>query len=150
MITTEVLDLPFNKYLGITRAVEPGYLLQLKESPNYQNHLGTIHASAQLALAEASCAECLVKQFPELRDDFLVVVRKVQAKFKHPLQGIIRSKASIRQHHSERPAKLLQRKNGLLFFVDTEISDANGKLGLLACIEWFIHKQSHSDVLSGN
>lgn len=63
----DITQVPFNKFVRITRQEgEPGILLQLGDSPDYQNHLGTVHASAQLALAEATSGESLMRQLPEL------------------------------------------------------------------------------------
>src|SRR5260370_42466796 len=49
-----VTELPFNSFLGIQISTEPSQLLRLPSGERYLNHLCTVHASAQLALAEAS------------------------------------------------------------------------------------------------
>jgi len=49
-----VAQIPFNAFIGIERAQGSERLLALPEHPRYLNHLGTVHASALLALAEAS------------------------------------------------------------------------------------------------
>jgi hypothetical protein len=54
-----VTELPFNSFLRIQISTEPSKLLQLPSGDGYLNHLGTVHASAQLALAEASSGEFL-------------------------------------------------------------------------------------------
>ena len=48
-----VLNLPFNKILLIKKSDLPDTILMLEDQVKYQNHLGTVHASAQYALAEA-------------------------------------------------------------------------------------------------
>ena len=58
-----VLELPFNKILLIKKSDEPDTILMLEDSVKYQNHLGTIHASAQYALAEATSGEILKSIF---------------------------------------------------------------------------------------
>ncbi len=58
-----VVELPFNSFLGIQIATEPSQLLRLRSGKQYLNHLGTVHASAQLALAEASSGEFLLRHF---------------------------------------------------------------------------------------
>ena len=58
-----VLDLPFNKILLIKKSDVPDTILMLEDRVKYQNHLGTIHASAQYALAEASSGEILERNF---------------------------------------------------------------------------------------
>ena len=53
-----VTELPFNRFLGIEVAADPSQLLRLPAGGQYLNHLSTVHASAQLALAEASSDVC--------------------------------------------------------------------------------------------
>lgn len=55
----KVTELPYNKFIGIKKARDSGYLLKLDESPDYLNHLGNVHAGAQLSLAEAASGEYL-------------------------------------------------------------------------------------------
>jgi hypothetical protein len=69
----DVTEISFNKWLGIARVQDgSGYLLELGDSPNDGNHLGTVHASV---LSEATGAEHLLTAFPELSGKVVVVVR---------------------------------------------------------------------------
>jgi len=84
----DVTQIPFNNWLGITRVKDgSGYLLELGDSPEFRNHLGTVHASVQFALAEATSAECLLAAFPELSGKVLAVVRRLEVKYKAPLSS---------------------------------------------------------------
>jgi hypothetical protein len=65
-----VTELPFNNFLGIHPANETAHLLQLPSDNQYLNHLGTVHAAAQLALAEASSGEFLLGHFGSADDLF--------------------------------------------------------------------------------
>jgi hypothetical protein len=87
-----VTELPFNNFLGIHPANETAHLLQLPAGSQYLNHLGTVHAAAQLALAEASSGEFLLRHFGSA-DDLFPVVRGVEAKFRKPANGSIVSTA---------------------------------------------------------
>src|SRR5712692_3405735 len=50
----DVTALPFNRLLGLEPAPSgSGFLVSLPDGPQYTNHLGTVHASALLAAAEA-------------------------------------------------------------------------------------------------
>jgi len=51
-VKNSVTELPFNSFLGIQTAAEPARLLQLPSGKHYLDHLGMVHASAQLALAD--------------------------------------------------------------------------------------------------
>jgi len=57
-VNPTVLDLSFNRFIGLQGADEP-HLLRLPASERYLNHIGTVHASALVALAEASSGEFL-------------------------------------------------------------------------------------------
>src|SRR5438552_570394 len=63
-----VTELPFNSFLGLQKAAEPSQLLRLPPGGQYLNHLGTVHASAQLALAEASSGEFLLHRLASVED----------------------------------------------------------------------------------
>ena len=76
-----VTSIAFNAFLKIEEApAGSSYLLQLRESPSHLNHVGTVHASVQLALAEASSGQLLMQAMPELADKVIAVVRRVEAK----------------------------------------------------------------------
>lgn len=140
-MAVDVTGVPFNKFLGITRASEPGFLLQLEDSPDYQNHLGTVHAGVQLTLAETTSADCLLRHFPDLAESVVAVVRRVEAKFRNPLTGKIRSRAAIQQGQADKLEEALRAKGRGLISVDVEIVGVDGTVGLLATVEWFVQKQ---------
>jgi acyl-coenzyme A thioesterase PaaI-like protein len=57
-----VTDISINKALGMQLLpVEDAHILEMPESPLLLNHVGTVHASAQFALAEASSGEFLLR-----------------------------------------------------------------------------------------
>ena len=61
-----VIELPFNQHVGLQIADDPAKALQLPSGTQYLNHLSTVHASAQLALAEASSGEFLRRSIGDL------------------------------------------------------------------------------------
>src|SRR5713226_10524444 len=65
-----------------------GFLVSLPDGPQYTNHLGTVHASALLAAAEAGSGAFLVRQFGEA-SGYLPVVRRLEAKFRKPPGGAL-------------------------------------------------------------
>jgi uncharacterized protein DUF4442 len=75
--------LPFNSFVGIQLADDTAHLLRLPSGKQYLNHLGTVHASAQLTLAEASSSEFLLRHFGSV-DGIIPVVRRMDAKFRKP------------------------------------------------------------------
>jgi acyl-coenzyme A thioesterase PaaI-like protein len=89
----DVIRIPFNAFIGIEHAEADGVLLQLPSDPRYLNHLGTVHASALLALAETSSGEFLLRHLGSL-DGIVPVVRRLDAKFRKPAMGLIVSSAN--------------------------------------------------------
>jgi acyl-coenzyme A thioesterase PaaI-like protein len=133
-----VTDIPFNAFLKIEKAsANSSHLLQLRESPCHLNHVGTVHASVQLALAEASTGQWLMQAMPELADKVIAVVRRVEAKFKKPMQGTIYSRAVTGLDEVRPFAEPLATKGRSLIPVTVEIVDGNGNVGLVATFEWF-------------
>jgi hypothetical protein len=138
----DLLDVPFNRLLGLRRGEEgSGWLLELDDSPSYTNHLGTVHAAAQLGLAEAGCAECLARAFPELVGRVLFVVRRVEAKFRNPMRGRVGARGSIPEDVAARLREALRAKERGLIGVTVEIVDQAGVVGLVATFEWFIQRR---------
>jgi len=134
-----VTELPFNSFLGIQIADEPSLLLRLPSGKQYLNHLGTVHASAQLALAEASSGEFLLRHFGSA-DGIIPVVRRLDAKFRKPANGIIASTASATPEALAQLDAELASKGRSLIPVRVEIYDESGTHTLSATFEWFIQR----------
>jgi acyl-CoA thioesterase FadM len=139
----DITDVPIIKLLGISKADgESGFLLQLDDSPHYHNHLGTVSAAAQLALAEATSAECLQQHFPDLTRSVLAVVRRMEAKFRNPLKGKVRSRATIQPGDADKFSQTLRTKGRALIAVQVQIVGVDGSVGLMSVVEWFVQKQA--------
>jgi hypothetical protein len=112
-------------------------MFQLAEAPHLLNHVGTVHASVQLALAEASSGQWLMQAVPDLADKVIAVVRRVDAKFKKPMLGPVYSRAATNADSVQHVAEALATKGRVLIPVTVEIVDALGNVGLVATFEWF-------------
>jgi hypothetical protein len=138
LANVNVIEVPFNAFLKIENApASSSHLLQLRESPCYLNHVGTVHAAAQLALAEASSGQWLMQAMPELADKVIAVVRRVEAKFKKPMLGAIYSRAVTSLDEIRHAADPLATKGRSLVPVTVEVVDGSGNVGLVATFEWF-------------
>jgi len=135
-----VTELPFNHFLGIQAASDVAYLLQLPSDSKYLNHLGTVHAAAQLALAEASSGEFLLRHFGSA-EELVPVVRRVEAKFRKPANGSIASTASASPDALARLDAELSSKNRSVISIAVEVYDELGTLTLSATFEWFIQRE---------
>jgi acyl-coenzyme A thioesterase PaaI-like protein len=138
-VKASVTDLPFNRFLGIERGDE-GVLLRLPSGDRYLNHLGTVHASAQLALAEASSGEFLLRHFGST-DHIIPVVRRLEAKFRKPANGAITSTASATPESLAKLDAELSSKGRSLILITVELHDESGTHTLSATIEWFIQRE---------
>jgi len=135
-----VTELPFNKFLGIQPASGDAHLLQLPSGNEYLNHLGTVHAAAQLALAEASSGEFLLRHFGSA-EDLLPVVRRVEAKFRKPASGSIVSTASVAPEALAQLDAELSLKSRAVISITVEVYDELGAHTLSATFEWFIQRE---------
>jgi hypothetical protein len=134
---TSVTDLPFNRFLGIQQGSEPGEVLRLPGGGQYLNHLGTVHASAQLALAEASSGEFLLRAVGSM-DGIVPVVRRLESKFRKPANGALTSSVSTPPDAIEQVLAELAAKGRAMISVAVELHDKSGAHTLSATVEWFI------------
>jgi len=132
-----VTDLPFNRFLGIEVATEPGHVLRLPSGAQYRNHLGTVHASAQLALAEASSGEFLLRALGST-SGFVPVVRRLETKFRKPANGALTSTAAAPPEAIEQLRADLAAKGRAIISVAIELHDESGAHTLSATVEWFV------------
>ena len=139
-----VTGLPFNRLLSIRSASDAVHLLELPSGSQYLNHLGTVHAGAQLALAEASSGELLLKHFGS-SDGLVPVLRRVEAKFRNPANGTIMSTASTTPESLARLDAELSSKGRSVIGITVDIYDESGAHTLSATFDWFIQRQNNSD-----
>jgi hypothetical protein len=133
-----VIELPFNKKIGIKESTDKKYQLILDYLPEYFNHINTIHASAQFALAEATSGKYLLEKFNEYSDNILAVVRNVEVKYSKPAESQLFSTANI--ENIDEIKKQLLSKNRIFINVDVKIFDTKNNLTLESTFKWFIQK----------
>ena len=134
-----VTELPFNRFIGIEVATDPSRLLQLPSGGDYLNHLGTVHASALLALAEASSGEFLLRHFGGA-DGVFPVVRHLEAKFRKPARGAVTSTANASPEALAEFNAQLSAQGRALIPVTVELYDESGTHALSATVDWFIQR----------
>lgn len=133
----DITNLPFNALIGIERATSDNALLQLPSDTRYLNHLGTVHAGALLALAEASSGEFLLRHFTT-SEGVIPVVRRLEAKFRKPAFGAITSTAAAAPADLARLDAELAAKRRSLILINVDLHDQSGTHALSATVEWFI------------
>jgi len=136
-VKINVTELPFNALVGIQPTDDPAHLLRLPADARYLNHIGTVHASAQLALAEASSGQFLLRHFCSA-DGIIPVVRRMEAKFRKPAIGSITSSVTVAPEALAHLDAELSSKGRSLIAIPVELYDESGVHTLSATFEWFI------------
>lgn len=139
----DVTQLPFNQLIGMEQGKEGSDLLvSLPDDPKYTNHLGTVHAGALFALAEAGSGEFLLRHMGS-GEGFVGVVRRVEARFRKPAEGRVSSRASVAPDVVSGWSAELERRGRVIAPVAMEVVDTDDAVVLSATIEWFISRQDN-------
>jgi len=134
----DVTQLAFNRFIGLEAADVGGeYLVRLPEGDQYLNHLGTVHASALLAVAEAGSGAFLLHHVA-LGDEFVPVVRRLEAKFRKPAHGRVAARCSLAADTVGQWSAELAARGRVLIRVPIEVVDAQGVVVMSATVEWFV------------
>src|ERR1041385_7123665 len=140
-----VTDLAINKALGMQLApAGNGHILEMPETPLLLNHVGTVHASAQFALAEASSGEFLLRQLGEVKDQVFAVLRTSDVKFRKPAHGALRASARFVEGVAETLSAELTTRGRALVSVLVEIADAQGVITMTGQYDWFLQRQPNA------
>jgi len=118
----------------------PDTILMLENCVKYQNHLGTIHASAQYALAEASSGEIIERHFGDWQGAYFPVVRRAEVKYKNIAKGKLFSTGFIDADRAIKAQKELSEKGRTLVNVMVKIVDEGKNITLESTFTWFITK----------
>ena len=134
----DVTHIPFAKHIGI------GYkdkgTLKLEPTAAVQNHIQSIHASAQFTLAETQSGLFLQKEFPELVDKVVGVLRGSSVKYKNPATTSIYAVATLDDSVKEKFLIQLERKTRAGISITVELRDENEVITMVGTFDWFIHK----------
>lgn len=141
-----ITDIPFHAHLGLELASAP-FLLQLQPRDEHRNHLGTIHASVMIALAEAGSGLFLQQQLghavSELGGQILPVIRRIEAKFHQAGNDLVYCQCLL--NHEELAGVLsdLQIRNRAKVVIPMQVVDTTDTLLLSASFDWFIQRQAN-------
>ena len=124
----------------VTAPADAAHLLEMPFTAPLQNHLGTMHAAAQFALAEAASAECLQRHFGGAAGQVFAVVRGVEMKYRKPATSdLLAFGAPDENTRANLVAELAERgRFGAVILVD--LKDRAGTLTLHARFDWFISR----------
>ncbi|MHB1075067.1 DUF4442 domain-containing protein [Thiobacillus sp.] len=137
-----VTDLALNKVMGM-RFAAPGntHILEMPESPLLLNHLGSILAGAQFALAEACSGAFLQRHLVDWQDHVVAVLRTSEVKFRNPAHGCLRASAQFGGASDASLSSQLAARGRTLASVLVEVSDAQGVITMNGRYHWFLQSK---------
>jgi acyl-coenzyme A thioesterase PaaI-like protein len=135
-----VLDLPFNKIISVKKSEVSDTIFMLEDQEKYHNHLGTVHASAQYALAEATSGEIIERNLGDWNGAYFPVVRRVEVKYKNPAKGRLFSTGYLDPDKTTKAKKELSEKGRALIDISVKITDDEKNTTFEGVFTWFIMK----------
>jgi hypothetical protein len=126
-----VTELAINSAMGMRLApAGRDHILELPESALLINHVSTIYASVQFALAEAGSGEFLLRQLGEAQGQVLAALRASTVKFRKPAHGELRANAQFADTDAAQLSAALVSRGCALVAVLVEVADAQGAVTL--------------------
>ncbi len=137
----DITTVAFNQWIGLRRPSKPeAALLELEPTGQHLNHLGTVHASVQFALAEACSGEFLLREFAGREGGYAPVVRRAESKFRKPANGLLAARATVDPAELQKFKADLESKKRALVTINVDVFDAHDVVTLSAAFEWFIQR----------
>jgi acyl-coenzyme A thioesterase PaaI-like protein len=133
----DVTAIPFVKHLGIR---EEESRLWLAPALELENHLGTIHASAQFALAETQSGRFLQEEFKNLEGEVLPLLRSSTVKYKAPATTSLRAIATINDEVKSKFIEQFTRRNRATVTVEVRLIDEEDVVTMVGEFVWFIQR----------
>lgn len=134
----DVTQIPFAKHIGLKRKDEG--TLMLEPTDIVQNHIQSIHASAQYALAETQTGLHLQTDFPELLGKVAGLLRSSTVKYKNPATSSIYAVAHIEEKDKEKFLSQIERKGRATIIVHVEVRDVDETVTMLGTFTWFVQR----------
>ena len=132
------MDVPLVTHLGIEE--KDKITLKLECHSNVQNHIGTIHAAAQFALAETQSGHYLTSIFPEYKGKILPLLRSSTVKYKHPAQSEVYAVAFAKDEDLKKFESQFIKKGRASITVEVKVMDVDGVVTMQGEFGWFIQK----------
>jgi len=131
-----VTTIPFVEHLGIEQEKSSLYLTPSKK---LENHIGTLHASAQFALAETQSGLFLQTEFPDI-GEVIPLLRSSNVSYKAPAVTTLTAKASMDEEVKSKFVEQFTKRGRATILVRVEIRDVNDVVTMVGEFKWFIQK----------
>jgi acyl-coenzyme A thioesterase PaaI-like protein len=134
----DVTQVPFNRLVGLEPAPpDSEFLVALPAGLQFTNHIGTVHAAALVAVAEAASGAFLVRELGDRAAGFVPVVRRLEVKFKKPAVGRVSGRVTAPPDAASAWLAEATQRGRVLAAVPVEVVDDHGTVVLTASVEWF-------------
>lgn len=134
----EMKDIPFADMLRIRKL--NGGACELEFDASNRNHLGTMHASAQFAVAETASGMFLLERYPQFEGRAMPVLRESKTKFKRPAHSSVVAVPSVIDEDATNFLTQLESKGRGIIDISVEVRDTQGEVTLLAEFKWFVQR----------
>jgi len=135
----DITHLPFNKFIGIEKCdCNTDGIFQLSADPKYLNHVGTVHASALYALAEASSGEFLSRNLNIELENIFPILRRADIKYRKPATGQIYATGVYNEEDWDKFHETYQKKKRALIAFQINLLNAEQIEVAAATYEWFV------------
>ena len=132
----DVTHIPFAKHIGIQRKEEG--TLKLVSTEVVQNHIQSIHASAQFTLAETQSGLYLQLLFPEYAEQVITLLRGSTVKYKHTATTDIYAIASVDEVAKEKFETQFLKKGRASITIAVELRDSDEVVTMVGEFNWFV------------
>ena len=132
------MNVPLVSHLGIERRDEK--TLKLAYHNNVQNHIGTIHAAAQFALAETQSGDYLSGLFPQHKGKFLPLLRSSTVKYRNPASSEIYAEAVAKEADLKKFETQFLKKGRATISVVVKVMDSEGVVTMEGEFNWFVQR----------
>jgi uncharacterized protein (TIGR00369 family) len=132
---------PFNRHLGIEiTELEAGRAVAtLPEAPHLLNHVGTQHAAALFAVAEAASGAAVAGALADVITTVTPLARSAQITYLKPARGPITATARLDYDAAEMRTKL-DADGKADFAVAVDLTDGQGVKVAQVGVAWYVRK----------
>ena len=127
----------FVKHLGIKEEKKELFLAPALE---LENHIGTIHASAQFTLAETASGLFLQEEFSDIKREVLPLLRSSTVKYKSPSTTKLKAVATVSDEVKSKFKEQFLKKGRATVAVEVELRDSEDVVTMVGEFVWFVQR----------
>lgn len=126
------------KLLNLLKITTQKNLFSLTPHENNKNHVDSVHAAAQFALAETSSGYFLTQKFPHLVNKVIPLLRESKVKFKSLATSKLTPYPECDNKTLEKFEEQFQKKQRATITIKVDLKDGNEKITCSGEFTWYI------------